>query len=103
MFEHASGSSDPTVEMRICNPSLSKYTPAQALERLRDQFKAYICAEDPFNYKMRSHEGPLQWWNAMSKDKYSDVLSVSSLLSRMSTLQYYSLHQEKTTWQYSAM
>ncbi|KIM65708.1 hypothetical protein SCLCIDRAFT_14867 [Scleroderma citrinum Foug A] len=69
------GSSDPTVEMRIRNPSLFKYTPAQALERLRDQFKAYICAEDPFNCKMHSHEGPLQWWNAISKDKYSDILT----------------------------
>ena len=62
VFERASESSDPTAEMRIRNPSLSKYhTPAQALERLRDQFKAYIRAEDPFNRKMRSHEGPLQW------------------------------------------
>jgi len=79
VFEHTSGTSDPTAEMKIRNPSLSKYTPAQALERLWDQFKAYIRAEDPFNRKLRSHEGPLQWWNALSRDEYSDVLSVSFL------------------------
>jgi len=79
VFEHTSGTSDPTAEMKIWNPSLSKYTPAQALECLRDQFKAYIHAEDPFNHKMHSHEGPFQWWNALSRDEYSNVLSVISL------------------------
>ena len=58
--------------------------PAQALERLQHQFKAYIRAEDPFNHKMCSHEGPFQWWNVLSRDEYSDVLSVSSLRHWMS-------------------
>ncbi|KAI6138645.1 hypothetical protein BKA82DRAFT_934275 [Pisolithus tinctorius] len=50
-----------------------------------DQFKAYICSNDPFRHKMHSHEGPLHWWNAVARDEYSDVLSVSLAYGIFST------------------
>ena len=60
IYEIGSGITDPATVMRSCNPPLSKYTLFNALQRLRQQFKSYINAEDPFNHKLWSNQSSLQ-------------------------------------------
>src|SRR5438309_8595564 len=80
IYKIGSGITDPATVMRSCNPPLSKYTLFNALQRLRQQFKSYINAEDPFNHKLRSNQSSLQWWVTLEDDECADVLSVSLYL-----------------------
>jgi len=78
VYEAGSGVSEPAAVMKQRNPALSKYTPFEALLRLRQQFKSYTCVQDPFNRKRRSTQNTFQWWVALEDDELADVLAVST-------------------------
>ena len=78
VYQAGSDMSDSAAVMELRNPALSKYTPFDALDRLRQQFKSFLRADDPFNRKRRSHESTFQWWEALEGDELADVLAVSS-------------------------
>jgi len=79
-----SGVTDPVTVMKLRNPALSKYMPYDALQHLRQQFKLYLNAEDPFNHKLRSKQSTLQWWAMLESDEFADVLAVS-----LQSIKYY--------------
>lgn len=75
VYEAGSSATDPAAAMKLRNPALLKYTPFDALNRLRQQFKSYLNMEDPFNHKRRSKQSTLQWWTALAGDELADVLA----------------------------
>ena len=77
IYGAGSGVTDPATLMKSRNPALSKYTPHEALQRLRQQFKSYINAKDPFDRELRSKQSTLQWWEILESDEFADVLAVS--------------------------
>lgn len=75
VYEAGSSATDPAAAMKLRNPALLKYTPFDALNWLRQQFKSYLNMEDPFNHKRRSKQSTLQWWTALAGDELADVLA----------------------------
>ena len=77
IYVAGSGVTDPATVMKLRNPALSKYTPYEALQRLRQQFKSYIDGQNPFNHELQSEQSTLQWWAMLESNKFADVLAVS--------------------------
>ncbi|KAF9237836.1 hypothetical protein BU15DRAFT_75631 [Melanogaster broomeanus] len=70
----------PQKQMQLQNPLLSKYHPADALTRLKDQLKAYAKGIDPFNRPIRTKtESTVDWWAGVQKDTDADVLGALAL------------------------
>ena len=88
VYEAGSGVTEPAAVMKQRNPALSKYMPFEALLRLHQQFKSYLCAQDPFNHKRRSTQSTFQWWSALEGDELADVLAVSLHFSTSELILY---------------
>ena len=57
IYVAGSGVTDPaSTVMKLRNPALSKYTPYEVLQCLRQQFKSYIDGQNPFNHELQSKE-----------------------------------------------
>lgn len=67
--------------MQNVNPHLAKRTPRAAIAALKEQFRAYIDGQEPFNHKRGRKESLREYWSRLVTDNDSDVLAVSRYYS----------------------
>ncbi|KAK1223490.1 hypothetical protein PQX77_013648 [Marasmius sp. AFHP31] len=70
---------DARKEMAKRNPFLAKYTPAEALTRLKSQFTAYTNGESPFVFKKSFTKPIREWWVQLAKHDDADVLAAIAI------------------------
>jgi hypothetical protein len=62
--------------MKLRNPLLAHLTPREALHAVKRELRDYTKGEEPFNRRFRSGENVRDWWVAVQKDQFGQVLGV---------------------------
>lgn len=74
--------------MQDVNPNLAARTPQYAITALKEQFKAYIDAREPFTGKRGRKESLQEYWTRFLNNDDSDVLAVSLSYSKIEAVTY---------------